>query len=236
MKQLLVSLALAFAGAAASASAAVSPTSIAVTGSATVAKVPDQATVNASLVTTADRASDAVDENNRRYDAIVAAVVRSGVRRDDITLSYYNVNYVPKPNPLPANPSPYERYGYTVTRSFAIKVRAMDKAGSVVDAATQSGATNIEGVAFGLAHPEAARSEATRKAVADAREKATELAQAAGLHVVGIKSIELEGAPSVRPLMMAKVAIPAPDSAPTQFDAGNVTVSSNVTVVFSAQP
>jgi uncharacterized protein YggE len=233
MKQLLVAF-IACVSAVSGIANAAPATSISVAGTATVTKVPDQATVNASVVTTAQSASAAVSENNQRYDRIVNAIVRAGVARDDITLSYYNVNYVPKPSPMPANPSSYERYGYTVTRSFAIKVGAMDRAGAVVDAATGAGASNIDGVSFGLANQDAARSEATRKAVADARTKAEELAKAAGLHITGITSIELEGASSiVRPLAMAKMAEP---SQPTVLDPGSVNVSANVTVVFSASP
>ncbi len=234
MKRLLVPFALCIAAVTGIASAAQS-TEISVVGNSTVTMVPDQATVNASIVTTASSASQAVSENNTRYDAVVAAISRTGVKRDDISLSYYNVNYVPKPNPMPANPSPYDRYGYTVTRSFAVKVRAMDRAGAVVDAATSAGATNIEGVTFGLANPDAASAKAARNAVNDARAKADDLARAAGLRITAIKSIQLEGAPGIiRPMAMAKAA--GTEAAPTVFDAGNVSVTSNVTVVFSASP
>lgn len=234
MNRLLVPFAFCIAALTGIASAAQS-TEISVVGNSTVTMVPDQATVNASLVTTAASASQAVSQNNSRYDAVAAAIVRTGVKRDDISLAYYNVNYVPKPNPMPANPSPYDRYGYTVTRTFAVKVRAMDRAGAVVDAATSAGATNIEGVTFGLANPDAARAQAARNAVSDARTKADDLARAAGLHITGIKSIELESAAGIiRPMAMAKVA--SPEAAPTVFDAGNVSITSNVTVVFSASP
>ncbi len=235
MKRLLVPFALCIAVITGPANAAQS-TEISVVGNSTVTMVPDQATVTASIVTTASSATQAVSENNSRYDAVAAAIARTGVKRDDISLSYYNVNYVPKPNPMPPNPSPYDRYGYTVTRSFAVKVRAMDRAGAVVDAATSAGATNIEGVTFGLANSDAARAKASREAVNDARAKADDLARAAGLRINGIKSIELEGAPGiVRPMAMARVA-GAENAAPTVFDPGNVTVTSNVTVVFSASP
>lgn len=234
MKQLLVPFALCFAAVTGFAGAAQS-TTISVVGNATVTMVPDQATVNASVITTASSASGAVSENNARYDAVTAALVRAGVRRDDVTLTYYNVNYVPRPNPMPPNPSPYDRYGYTVTRSFAVTVRSIERAGTVVDAATAAGVTNVDSVSFGLANPERARAQAARKAVEDARAKAEDLANAAGLRITGIRSIELEGAPGiVRPMVMAKEATTV--QAPTVFDAGNVNVTSNVNVTFSAAP
>ena len=234
MNRQLVSLALMFVAATGIASAAPKPTEISVGGFGSVSMAPDEATVNAQIQTTASSSSAAVSENNQRYERIVAAVTQTGVKRDDMTLSYYNVSYQPKPNPMPPNPDPYARYGYTVTRSFAIRVRQMDRAGAVVDAATAAGATNIENVSFDLSKPEVARAKATREAVADARMKAQELAAAAGLRITGIASISLEGAPNVRPLVMAKaLAVPAP---PTAFDAGSLNVTSNVTVIFLAAP
>ncbi|HET9029744.1 MAG TPA: SIMPL domain-containing protein, partial [Candidatus Aquilonibacter sp.] len=182
MKRQLVPLTLALVVLAALPVAAAAPTEISVTGSGSVAMMPDQATVNAQVQTTADTSAAAVDQNNRRYDAIVAAATRAGVARADITLSYYSMNYVPKPNPMPTGDT-YERYGYTVTRSFAVKVRQIGKAGSVVDALSGAGATSIDGVAFGLANPQRARAQATERAVADARAKAEEVAKAAGLHI-----------------------------------------------------
>ncbi len=236
MNRLLVLFAV-FVAAAGGIAGAAQSTAISVVGNATVTMVPDQATVNASVITTESSASQAVSENNSRYGAITAALVRAGINRDDVTLSYYNVNYVPRPNAnaMPANPSPDDRYGYTVTRSFAVKVRSIDRAGAVVDAATAAGATNIDSVSFGLANADRARAQAARKAVDDARAKAEDLAKAAGLHITGIRSIEFEAAPGIiRPMAMAKEAGPA--QAPTVFDSGDVNVTANVTVVFSAAP
>ncbi len=153
-------------------------------------------------------------------------------RRGDVSLAYYNVSYNPRPRSAP--PSPGERYGYTVSRNFSVKVRDIGKAGAVSDACTAAGATSINGVSFGLADPTAARSQATIKAVADARSNAEALAQAAGLHVTSIKSIELNGGPQPGPVPMMRMAA-APNPA-TEFDTSNVNVTVSVSLVFLAGP
>lgn len=233
MKRLLALIALAFFFFPSAAFAA-TPTAITVNGTGTISLPPDQATVNAMVTTNNDSSATAVSENNALYDKIVASAVSAGARRDDITLNYYNVNYFAKPSP-DATPQPYQKYGYTVTRSFSIKVHSIASAGSMVDALSRAGVTNIEGVNFGLAQPEKARRSATDKAVADARQKADELAHSAGLHIVGIKSIDLENAGGgVRPMPVMRMAAQAPT--PTAFDPGSVSVNVNVTVVFSAVP
>lgn len=213
--------------------ASTAPTEIATTGTANISIMPDQAVVNASIVTNAPDASSAVSQSSTIYSAVVASLAKLGIARDDVTLSYYSVQFVPKPNAGEATPS-YQRFGYTVTRAFAIKVRAMNKAGAVVDAATAAGATEINGVSFGIAHDESVRAQAIEKAVADARASAELLAHAAHLHIVGIRRIEY-GEP-MRPIPMTMRMSAAAAPAPTTFDPGSVHVSANVSIVFLATP
>ena len=235
MKRLIISLCTLLAVTSTMASAATtSPVEIDVSGSGTVTMAPTVATVNGSIMTNAEVAADAVSQNNATYDRVLAAVQKLGVSRSDVTLSFYNVNYVPKPKNAPQQPG-FQQTGFTVSRGFTVKVRDLNKAGSVVDAATGAGATDINGVGFGLADDSAARLEATGKAVADARTKAEALAQAAHLHIIGIRRIS-QGTPGIRPLPMARMTAEAAPANPTTFDASNVTVSVDVDVVFAATP
>ncbi len=153
----------------------------------------------------------------------------SASRRTDVTLSYYNVNYNAPPKAGVASGS--ERYGYNVSRNFAVIVRNIGKTGSVSDACLAAGATSINGVSFGLSNTGTARGQATSEAVTQARTNAEQLARAASLRIVGIKSIELGGAPGPEPMFKATAAAPA-----TQFDQSNVNVTVSVTVVFTAEP
>jgi uncharacterized protein len=213
---------------------AATTTHITVSGEGTVAVMPDQATVRGSVVTNADSAENAVSQNNTIYAHLVDAAVAAGVARDDITLAYYNINYIPRPRPAPGEVAPSGQFGYIVSRSFDVKVRSVAKAGTVVDALTKAGVTNVESVSFGVADSSRARSTATAKAMADAREKAGEIARAAGLHIVGIEEISNGGAVRFPAPMMKTMAVS--EAAPTVFDAGNVNVTADLTVVFLAQP
>jgi len=231
MKRTFICLLAAFVVTAAAAAAQTSATEITASGTGSVSLPPDMATVNAGIETNAENANDAISQNNAVYERVVAAVTRLGVSRSDVALSYYNVSYNPRPRT--GVPSAGERYGYTVSRNFSVKVREISKAGSVSDACLSAGATAINGVSFGLSDPSAARSQATSQAVAEARANAQALAQAAGLHVTAIKSIELGGGgPGPVPLMrMAATA-----NQPTEFDSSNVNVTVMVSVVFLAGP
>jgi uncharacterized protein len=210
-------------------------THITVAGEGMVAVTPDQATIRASIESNADRAEDAVSQSNATYARVVDATVRAGVARSDVTLAFYSFFYNPRPTVSPGENIPPGRYGYTVTRSFDVKVRDVNKVGSVVDALTQAGVTNVESVTFTAADPSRARSAATAKAMADARAKAQDVAHAAGLHITGIGSITYGGAPVVQPLVRA-VPMAAQINAPTVFDQGSVNVTVNLTVDFLAAP
>ncbi len=208
-------------------------TEITASGTGSVSLPPDMATVNAAVETNAARAEEAVSQNNQIYERVVAALEKLGVARGDVTLAYYNVNYNPPPRVMPP-PSNGERYGYTVSRTFSVKVRSIGKAGAVSDACVGAGATSINGVSFGLADPSAARAQAIAKAEADARNAAEALARTANVRIVSVKSIELQNGGTVGPPVpmgaMARAATP------TVFDQSNVSVSVSVTVVFTAEP
>jgi uncharacterized protein len=207
-------------------------TEITVSGTGSVSLPPNVATVNAAVETNAANANDAVAQNNTIYNRIVTALEQLGVARSDISLAYYNVNYNPRPAVMPPNPDG-ERYGYTVSRGFMVKVRDIAKAGRVADACTSAGATAINGISFGLSDPSVARTEAATKAVADARSNAEALAHATHLRIVALKSVELGGG-LVGPVPLMRAA--AAPNAPTEFDQSNVNVTMTVTAVFLAGP
>jgi uncharacterized protein YggE len=221
----------------ASVASAATVTHISASGEGTVAVVPDEAAIRASITTNAERAEDAVSQSNTIYNRAVNAVVAMGVARDDVTLAYYNFNYNPRPAGQPNEPPPIGQFGYVVTRSFDVKVRNVNKSGDIADALTKAGVTNIESVTFGSSNPAHARSEATAKALADARAKAEDAAKAAGLHITGIEQITFGGGGTVVPLVRAATlsAQPAP-MAPTVFDAASVKVTTFLTVIYLAQP
>ncbi len=233
MKRTFICLLAAFAVATSSVAAAQSSaTEVTASGNGSVSLPPDVATLDVAVETNAPNAGDATSQNNARYDRIVAALEKLGIARSDVALTYYNVSF--NPPPRVTSPTSSERYGYTVSRNFSVKVREIASAGRVSDACTSAGATAINGVSFGLADPTTARREATAKAVAEARANADAVAAAAGLRIVGIKSIDLNGA-GPGPVPMMRMAATA-NAAPTQFDQSNVNVTVSISVVFLAEP
>ncbi len=198
-------------------------------GTGTVTLPPDIAYVTATVETyDGHSASVAVSANSEEYGRLASAVVAVGIPRSDITLTWYNVSYTAPPN---------SRSGYTVDRMFNVEVHRLSLAGSVIDAASQAGATNI-GVYFGLANGDAANQEALQRAVEDAAAKATAVASAAHLHIVAVSRVQVGDVaiPQATGTAGQLYAAYSQIRVPTQLDTGNTTVSQTVTIIYLAKP
>ena len=211
-------------------------TEISASGTGTISLPPNVAIVRARIGTNAPTASEATSQNNARYDQVTSTLEKLGVDRQDISLDRYNVGYQ-SPNAPRVNLG-YERIGYTVERSFSVTVRTIGKAGTITDAFLGAGATGIDGISFGLSAEDTVRAQATAKAVADARATAETLARAAGLHIVGIKAIQVGAFPGVAPFggLRTIAHVSANSGLPTHLDESNVNVAVDVGVVFLARP
>jgi uncharacterized protein len=125
------------------------------------------------------------------------------------------------------------RTGFTVTNRVAATVRDLDGVGRVLDAGLGAGATGLDGVRFRLADEAAAAEEARRAAVADARGRATTIAEALGARLGPLAGVS-EGVPSgPGPLREAKLAFAAVAAdAPTPVLPGTVEVTVFVTAAW----
>jgi uncharacterized protein YggE len=121
------------------------------------------------------------------------------------------------------------RTGFTVTNRIAATVRDLDEVGRVLDAGLGAGATGLDGVSFRLADEAGAGEEARRAAVADARRRATTIAEALGARLGRLVAVA-EGSPAGPiPLRDAKLAFAAAADAPTPVLPGAVEVVVAVT-------
>ena len=134
---------------------------------------------------------------------------------------------------MPPNPTG-ERYGYTVSRNFNVKVRDIGNAGRGqrrVHELRSDGDQRRELRAL----PTRARRARAGHGERPSRTRGPtprRIARAAALRIVGIKSIELTGERRAR----CRSCAAAVARAPTQFDQSNVNVTVSVSVVFVAKP
>ncbi|MGH2447476.1 MAG: SIMPL domain-containing protein [Chloroflexota bacterium] len=191
---------------------------ITVQGHGDVSVAPDQASITLGVQTRATDAQEALSKNADKMNAVIAAVKGQGVTGDHIQTSDLNLYYDSQSNV------------YVAEHQITVKLGDVSKVGSVLDAAVGAGANTSWGVSFGLSDESAAKAQALKNAVSNARAHADSLAQALGVSVTGVGSIQESGATFTPPVPYAA----APSAASTTpVQPGQLTVSGDVTVVYT---
>lgn len=188
---------------------------ITVVGQGSTRIQPDIAQLSVGVETMAGSVSEAVQENEAKMKAILAALKAQGIADKDIQTSNYSISIdysgVPAPRTTGTDPE-QAKPQYRVSNMVSVKIRDLDKVGDVIDAVVEAGANNIWGVSFGLDDPKVAQAEARSKAMADAQARATELAGLGKVQLGPVMSISetVGGGPVV--YAMAERAMGGSDS------------------------
>ncbi|MFO7921321.1 DUF541 domain-containing protein [Rhodobacteraceae bacterium W635] len=224
MKSHLLALALFLAGPA----WAEDPATMTLTGRGEVAATPDMATLSLGVVTQGQSAAAALGQNSGQLTRVFEALAAAGVAAEDMQTTRFSIDPLWSGRGHDSG-DPAEIAGYAVTNSLSIAVRDLDRLGAVLDAVTGAGANEFGGLRFGLAEPGPVEEEARRAAVADAQARAALYADAAGVEILGIRSIAEGGgggAPAPRSERMAVAAMPVPVAE------GQVNVSAQVSITY----
>lgn len=230
---ILFASALAMSVADASAQSEIAPSSggtlLQVSAQGEVRRAPDVAEIGVGVVTQAADAQAALKANAEQMNRVVAAVRRAGIEDTDVQTSGVNL----QPQYQYAENQPPKLNGYQAQNRVSVKVRDIGNVGKVLDALVAQGANQIDGPSFTLDKPETALDEARRVALAKAQARAKMYAEAIGLRVARIVSIDESGAgfQPPRPMMMAKAEM-AMDSSTTPVMPGEQTHAVSLNVVF----
>jgi uncharacterized protein YggE len=194
--------------------------SITVGASGTVSAPPDVAVIDLVVESTAGSASEARRMAAENVSAVRDALSAVNVTDDQIRTTSFFIQTERDDNG-----------SVTYRAVHALEVRVpVDDAGATVDAAVDGGATRVDGVRFTLvdATRQELRAEALRSALDDARADADVIADATGVEVRAVRSVET-GDRGVEPVVLESAR-----DGQTTFDPGPVTVSASVTVTYQA--
>ncbi|GAA6209143.1 SIMPL domain-containing protein [Cognatishimia sp. WU-CL00825] len=201
---------------------------IVVQGRGTVEQTPDMAIISLGARFQAHTAREALDEVNKRTKAALDIMTDMGVAPRDMQTGNLQLN------PLwdhGANHNEVARIrGYEARNQVTIRVRDLTLLGNSLDQIVTKGANVFNGLSFAMQDPSVALAEARKQAVLDARDKAALYAEAAGVDLGAIISID-EGvriAPQPRFAARAEMAM---DSA-VPIAAGELSTSATVTIVY----
>jgi uncharacterized protein len=204
-----------------------------VSGSGNARVAPDEATVRLGVVAQAPTARAAQDQVNKVANAVLDAILKQGIKAEDIQTSGLSLSPLYSQNNRPGAESQAPRItGYQANNTVTVRVDDLTKVGPVIDAGLSAGANTLDGVEFGLRNDEAARGQALADAARAARAKAETLAKALGLRLGEILEVA-EGGISISPPPIPRftrmaMAESAMDSTPVS--AGQVGVTASVTI------
>jgi uncharacterized protein YggE len=203
--------------------------SVTVSGNGRAMLTPDRFTFSVGVQTVAPTVDDAVAENNRRVQNVIAALKRAGAADKDIQTTNFNIY-------------PQQEYGegrlprilgYQVNNSVTVRSTKIGDAGRLLGIAIAAGVNTSTGLNFEVSDPARGREQGLKAAFDDAKAKATLLAQAAG-RTLGRALLISEGTQPYNPPqpIMRAMAMEAKASQDVPVEAGSQELAFMITVTF----
>lgn len=231
---------------------------ITVTGEGEVTAIPDVGEFSFAVVKEAKNVEEAQEALSGTMNGIIDALKNAGISEKDIKTINYNI--VPKyeyrrrdilpittgsdgvsgaaPAEMYYPPGPGEQVlvGYEVSHWILVKVRDVHDTGALLQTVGSMGGTNVSGINFTVDSEEAYLNDARKKAIDDAKEKASVLANDLGVRLVRVVSFsEYGGGPIYYRATLDAKAEGYGGGAPPEVPVGENTITSNVTIVYAIE-
>ncbi len=187
---------------------------------------PDRAMLNAGVQTKAVSAADAMAQNARQMQSVLAALKGKGVADKDIQTSSVSLNqdydYGEKGQVFK---------GYIANNSVTVRMKDIGKIGTVLDTLVGAGATNVSGPTFMVENDSALTEAARLDAIQQAVRLSAFYAKNAGFTKARLLSIS-EAQEMAGPVPMANMKAMSDSSAgaSTPIEPGEVASQINITV------
>ncbi len=208
-----------------------------VSGTGKVTVTPDVATLQLGIEAQEASVGEAQDKASEAMDKVMTALTNNGVAEKDVQTQYFRIRQRMRWDEAQQQEVVI---GYRVTNQVVAKIRDMDKVSTVIDAVVAAGGdyTRINNLNFSVDDPSAYYDEAREKAMADAKDKAEQIASLAGMKL-GEPAYISEGI--VTPVsrgavygLSAPMPAPAPAPAPPpSISPGEIEISVNMQIAYS---
>ena len=151
-----------------------------VSGTGKVSAVPDIVNLRLGIEAQSASVAEAQTQAAEAMDRVMTALTSNGVAKKDIQTQRFSIRQVTR---WDRDTEQEVVTGYRVTNTVAAKIRDIDKTGNIIDAVAQAGGdlTRIDSISFSVDDPSEYYEEARGKAMADAKDKAEQLAKLAGV-------------------------------------------------------
>lgn len=207
-----------------------------VTGTGEVMLKPDFARLSATVGTTGDAVSQAVDANRAATERVLARLQAVGVRREDIQTT--NLQVVQTPTRVDREGREIRVPRFTANHQLRVTTRDLEGAGRLAGEMLGVGDLTFGSVVWGLDRQDEGRDDARRAAVRDARRKAEVYAEAAGVRLGRLMEMRDDAAQpysSVEDATVMRQQAPAQIGIPVVPPAG-VRATASVQMVWEIEP
>lgn len=201
---------------------------ITVSGTGSVEAAPDMATLTLGVTSQDAEAAAAVRANSEAVARVLSQLERLGIETRDIQTRDLSVSPVWSGRRPQQEEAP-RITGFVATNRVFVRVRDLGRLGEILDAVVSEGANDFGGLSFAVQEPEPLIAEARAKAVADATEKARQLAEAAGVTLGRVISIDEHG--GAHPVMR-RAEMAMADAGRVPVAPGEISVELSVSMVF----
>ena len=205
------------------------PRTLNVNGTGVLDVVPDMARISIGVQTESEDAAEAVAENNAQAQAVIDALGKFEIAPEDIQTTNFSVY----PRQVRVREGEVVSTTFVVQNTVRVTVRDLDLLGEILDASVEQGANNISGIQFDVEDRSVLNEQALEAAVEDARSRAEILAEAAGVELGVVLSIDSFSSSPVVPVQRAQVEFAAGADVP--ISAGQIQVMVDVNVRYEIQ-
>ncbi len=207
------------------------PSTISVSGEGTVYAAPDIAYLEVGVQTVDADLAKAFSQTGDKIGAVLTALKALGIEDKDIQTS--GVNVTPQ-NQYDNNGNMTGVSSYTVSNSVEVTLRKIDQVEAVLTSSIEAGANSINSLTFGIEDTSALEQQARTQAVAQAKDRAEQLASALGVTVgkpLTVAELSINNAP--QPIYKATFAALPSTGGGQPVSQGQLGVTVDVQITFS---
>jgi uncharacterized protein YggE len=204
-----------------------------VDGQGIVSATPDIVTLSLGVTAQSAKVADAQSQAADAMTKLMSVLTSNGIDPKDIQTQNYNIQQLTRYD----NTTQLSVItGYQVSNMVSVKIRAVAKAGSIVDAVAAAGGdlTRINGVSFSVDQPVQYQVQARQLAMADAKSKADQLAKLAGMTLGRPTYISESISTPPSPVYAAK-ALASGSASTTPINPGQTDITVSVQVAYAIQ-
>ncbi|WP_068086178.1 SIMPL domain-containing protein [Polycladidibacter stylochi] len=209
---------------------------ITITGNSTVMATPDSAQITSEVVTEAEDAQQALQQNSAKMQKIMELLKQQGIEPKNVQTSSFRIYPVYQErdynNRNSDNNQPPRIVGYNVQNGLEITLNKVEALGPLLDKLVKSGSNRISNIRFLVSNQDALLNKARGAAALDAKKKAQLYANALNMKLGNAITITEGGYSAPRQPRGEMVMLKAAMNSAPPIAAGEEQLTTSVTIKF----